>query len=387
MQDINMVKSHKFIVVGEEHYNPLGVIRSLGEKKIKPIAIILKTQNKYQARVASLSKYISKLIIVDTYNDVPDILLSQYSNENVKPFVIACDDICVGIIDAKYDELKKYFYIENCGKQGNIDYYNKKIILNEVAKRHGMKVARTWALDNGIPDDIIFPVITKPFESYDGWKQDYYICKNEEDLKVALEKVKGKVFLQQYIKKVNELDINGIAINHGTDVFISIAVTYTYLLPDYYSMEMIVKNFDDLELEKKVNGVLKETEYEGIFCMEFLIDEHGDYWFLEINFRNSTWSWASTRLGMNLPYLWAESTISGSISRGVYKKIPDNYMALAEIPDFEQRVRKRKMLSFRQWLLKVKKADCLYFYDKDDMKPYFSVWCKKITNLLIKSIN
>ena len=103
-------------------------------------------------------------------------------------------------------------------------------------------------------------------------------------------------------------------------LFISIAVTYTYLLPDYYSMEMIVKNFDDLELEKKVNGVLKETEYEGILCMEFLIDEHGDYWFLEINFRNSTWSWASTRLGMNLPYLWAESTISGSISRDVYKK-------------------------------------------------------------------
>ena len=62
-------------------------------------------------------------------------------------------------------------------------------------------------------------------------------------------------------------------------------------------------------------------------------------------------------------------------------------MALAEIPDFEQRVRKRKMLSFRQWLLRVKKADCLYFYDKDDMKPYFSVWCKKITSLLIKSIN
>lgn len=34
--------NHKFIVFSEEHYNPLGVIRSLGEEGIKPIGIIIK---------------------------------------------------------------------------------------------------------------------------------------------------------------------------------------------------------------------------------------------------------------------------------------------------------------------------------------------------------
>lgn len=37
---LNELKEHLFIVVGEEHYTPLGVIRSLGENGIEPVAII-----------------------------------------------------------------------------------------------------------------------------------------------------------------------------------------------------------------------------------------------------------------------------------------------------------------------------------------------------------
>ena len=38
----NNINGHKIIVVGEEHYTPLGVIRSLGEEGIAPIAYIKK---------------------------------------------------------------------------------------------------------------------------------------------------------------------------------------------------------------------------------------------------------------------------------------------------------------------------------------------------------
>ena len=37
----NMVTNHKCIVFAEEHYNPLGVIRSLGENGIKSIGIFI----------------------------------------------------------------------------------------------------------------------------------------------------------------------------------------------------------------------------------------------------------------------------------------------------------------------------------------------------------
>lgn len=38
----NELLNHEFIVIGYEHYNPLGVIRSLGENNIKPYLIITK---------------------------------------------------------------------------------------------------------------------------------------------------------------------------------------------------------------------------------------------------------------------------------------------------------------------------------------------------------
>lgn len=35
------LKKHKFITFSEDHYNPLGVLRSLGEMGLQPIAILI----------------------------------------------------------------------------------------------------------------------------------------------------------------------------------------------------------------------------------------------------------------------------------------------------------------------------------------------------------
>ena len=36
------IRNYTHIVFGFEHYNPLGIVRSLGEKGIRPIGIIIK---------------------------------------------------------------------------------------------------------------------------------------------------------------------------------------------------------------------------------------------------------------------------------------------------------------------------------------------------------
>ena len=56
----NMVTNHKCIVFAEEHYNPLGVIRSLGESGIKSIGIFINSKEK----LASKSKYLQKVYYV-----------------------------------------------------------------------------------------------------------------------------------------------------------------------------------------------------------------------------------------------------------------------------------------------------------------------------------
>lgn len=379
------IKKHTFIVMGEEHYTPLGAIRSLGEEGIFPVAIILRSKG---PRVASLSKYISKLHMVDTYEEGCEILLKEYGKTTPKPFVIPCDDIVTGCVDRRYDEMKDHFFISNAGKNGRIEEFLDKKRSNQLAAQYGIHVAKTWdIIGGGVPEDIIYPVITKPAQSYKGWKQDYYVCNNLSELTEALRKTNGRnIFLQQYIQKTNELCIDGISVNKGQDLFISIASSYTYILPDYYSMEMIVRNFDNQNLQESLQKMFQEIGYEGIFCVEFMIDQNDELWFLEINFRNSGWSYASTAVHMNLPLLWAEGMLLGSIPDNAYKPIPDGFKAMAEISDFEQRVRKHKMIRFREWFREVKSCDCLYVYNKNDNKPFYSIWRYKLFHVIFTKI-
>ena len=64
---------HTFIVFGAEHYNPLGVIRSLGEAGIKSVAIIIR--EKYC--LTSKSKYLENVYYVENHKQGLQILLEN----------------------------------------------------------------------------------------------------------------------------------------------------------------------------------------------------------------------------------------------------------------------------------------------------------------------
>lgn len=86
-----------------------------------------------------------------------------------------------------------------------------------------------------------------------------------------------------------------------------------YALPDNYSAEMIVSNYSEIpyfeETKKALAGMLQEIGYDGIFAVEFMVDADETLWYLEINFRSSTWNYAATKLVMNLPILWANAQL------------------------------------------------------------------------------
>ena len=96
--------------------------------------------------------------------------------------------------------------------------------------------------------------------------------------------------------------------------------------------------FTDKKMKQALTGMLSEIGFEGIFSIEFLIDEDGTYYFTEINFRNSTWSYIAAKLGMPIPVLWAEAMLSGEISEGWYRPVPDHYTAMVEPIDYAKRV-------------------------------------------------
>lgn len=366
-----MWKDHLCIVMAIEHYNPLGQIRSLGEAGVKPVYIAIKGR----AKIASVSKYISKCHYVDTVEEGYDILMKEYGSvaaeTGKKPFLFSSDDKGVGFLDLNYDELKDKFTFFNAGKQGRINEFMDKHNILELAKKHGLNVLENRVCKRGeIPEGLEYPVITKSISpNVGGWKSDVHICHSEKELEEAYRSIEAPtVLVQKYIEKQNEYCMEGFSANKGNDVLIAIVSTYNYLLPDYYSPYMTVRNMTNDYIKNSLKGMFAEIGFEGVFEVEFLIDQDGTYYFGEINFRNSTWSYAATKAGMPLPVLWAQTQEQGFMTQNADKEF-EPFTAMVEPIDYAKRVKTGK-IDLAEWMKDFKEAKCGYYYSPDDLEPW-----------------
>lgn len=366
-----MLKEHKFIVFALDHYNPLGMIRTLGEQGINPIFIAVK----HRVDLGVKSKYVSKVHKVQSVEEGYELLLSEYGNEKIKPFLLTSDDRTTGYLDERYDELKDRFIFFNAGKNNRIAKYMDKDKILQLAKKHGLKVLETRVLNKGeIPNDLEYPIITKSISpNVGGWKSDVHICRNSDELELAYNKISSPlVLVQKYIEKKNEFCLDGFSANKGKDFYVGIASTYKYVIPGYYSPYMDVFNFRNDAMRESLHEMIKEIGFEGVFSIEFLIDKDDNYWFCEINFRNSTWSYASTVAGMPLAYLWAVTMLDGKMPDNAEKIIPEGFTAMVEPVDYGKRM-ELGISSKEEWLKDFKETNCGFYYCKDDIEPFFEM--------------
>ena len=373
------IRNHKHIVFGAEHYNPLGIVRSLGEAGIPSIGIIVKNERK----ITSKSKYLKTIHFVNDIEEGYKVLMNTYGNEDKKPFVYASDDQVTNYMDARYDELKDKFYFYNAGAPGRIAEFQRKDRILELAGNHGLNYLKTIVVDKGdIPDNLEYPVITKAIIStFDNWKGDMIICNNEEELRKAYQKIRSeKILIQKYIHKKNELCLEGFSVAQGTKSVVTIASSYNYLLEDSYSPYMTVNNLNNDDLREKLSSMFADVGFEGIFEVEFLVDQNDRLYFLEINFRNSTWSYASTIAGMNLPVSWAEGMVDSTFADKALKHIEKPFTAMVEFDDHRNRV-KTKQISEREWYKDFKAAKCKYYCASKDYKPVISVIFNKVARI------
>ncbi len=372
----NSYNGHLVIVFALEHYNPLGHIRSLGENGINPIYISVKRKGP----VACLSKYISICHHVDTVEEGYRLLISKYGDYDTehRPYVIFSDDKSIGFFDLHFDAIKDRFIFFHAGKQGRINEFMDKQRILEIAKKHGFKVLDSWVVKLGeIPKGIEYPVITKDISPNSGsWKSDVFICENEEELKKAFANISSPVVqIQKFIDKKNEYAIEGFTINKGSHMLIGSTLTWKYLVKGYYSSYHDVTMMRDLEMRKKLNSLFAEIGFEGIFEVEFLIDQDDTYYFLEVNFRASAWNYSSAVAGMPLAYLWVQSMENGFIAKDAEKEFED-FTDMSEVIDFGKRV-EGGMVSLPEWLRDFKEAKGTYYYNKNDMAPFeylFTHW-------------
>ncbi len=360
------IYKHKHICLVGDHYNPLAIIRSLGEEGIKPIVLLCSPN----PQLVLHSKYIGELHVFDTNEEGIEFLIKNYSNEPLKPFIYNGSDDTGLIIDKHYEILKDKFFFSNA--EGSLDAVQNKYQITKIAERCGVRIPKEEMLKVGdLPTSLKYPLFTKAITSAKGgtWKDQAFICKDEAQLLNAYKHIKEeKILVQEFIEKKDELCIDGISINGGEQVYMPYGCGYYRFIPGSYGNYMKFTPFLDEELTEKIKYIIRESKYTGIFCIEFMVGQDDQLYFLEVNFRHSGWGYAFTYGGFNLPFRWAMSSINNSLYLDDFKHLKE-FDAMSEFADFGDCMSYHK-IGFTKWLSDFYNCDCKLIYNLKDPKPF-----------------
>ena len=355
-------------VIGGCHHNTLGVIRSLGEKGLRPNVII---ESKEQRPYIGYSRYIKKKWVVQDELKVLDVLTREASTYSEKPVVIACADNLSSLLDMHHDYLSNFYLLPGSEEQGQITRLMDKEVMSELADEVGLLVPRSLATDTCVDEDIDVPLpwIIKPLISKNGTKTDIERIYSLDEWAEYKQHHQARVQVQQLIEKEYEYQLIGLSIDAGNEVVIPgvshVIRPQSNTNTGFLRYESLSDRYtESVEYSKKF---LKQTGYSGLFSIEFLRGIDGKDYFMEINFRNDGNSICVTAAGVNLPYMWYLSHTGADWKQE--KKIKSVFV-MPEFDDF--RLMLHGNMSVWQWLKDVRKTDRFMEYDRMDPKPF---WC------------
>lgn len=366
---------NRIIIFGSNNLNSLGIVRSLGEKHIKPICVLLSLNHGYVFD----SRYPSSCVFADSIKEGLDYIVKNYGSEKVKPIILPCEDRTSSYVDLHYDELKDRFYIHNAKENGRITYFMDKVNIGKLAEKHGFKIPKYWLYSKEENDisQVEYPCFVKADMSLNGFKKAEKVCYDRDELQAFVEcNDFQKLVIQEYVDKADELCCQGFSINGGEEIYIPFHETFLQFTKEAFGGYVILKPNADRERDEKINAILREIGYTGMFSAEFLIDKKGNYYFTEINLRNDGFAYFVTTGGANLPYLFCRSLINGHIDTSDVV-LRDKVIGLNEFYYLRQTVRARKESIFG-FIWKYIKADSCLLSNKKDNAPLFGYLKKYI---------
>jgi len=328
MEKIDVLKKHKFIILGDGHFNTLGMVRSLGEVGIRPDVVLVG-----HSGLVSSSKYIQNLHVANSIEEGLEHIILVYSQEEKKSFLLTGSDKIISVIDHNYNRLVDKFYFFNAGKKGRINWLLSKKEQNLLAESCGFNVPVFEEVRIGDePKKVTYPLITKAIDStVENWKGQVFVCHDKKELEDAYSQMKGeRILLQQYIDKKNETGFDALTVNGGEETYLPLQLTYYNVTKTSFGNSIYFFQPRDEELCGKIKNLMKKTQYCGIFSIDLLIGKDEKIYFLEVNFRNSAWSYPSTCAGVNLPILWAQSVLNNCLDVGQVRIKEMPFSAIAD---------------------------------------------------------
>ena len=348
-------------IIGGDHYNTLGVVRSLGEKGILSHVLIQGGSNK---SFVLKSKYVKEGLVCEDDKGLLCQLLRVTWDE--KPVLFCCSDRALEFVVSHYEELVGLYILPVCKNYRLTVSLLEKSFITEYASHHGVSVPLSWTAKNReIPEGIVYPVITKSLTSLGGSKSDMVVCNNKDELVTVFNDHHCLDYqIQQYIDYEKEISILGCVTPDGQVVFSGcIDKLRTCMIGTSSFAVMVDNSLLGKEIEP-LERMLKASGYTGLFSAEYLLKD-GKYFFLEVNFRNDGNTYVATSAGINLPYIWYSSCCGCNVemSKGNF---PCYFML--DIEDFMAR-RKNGVL-FCQWNKDRKRVNAFLVFNKKDPKPF-----------------
>lgn len=366
------------VVVGDDHQNTLGVIRSLGESGFCVKTVIFSDGS---FCTTSHSKYIDEVFLIQRPQLI-DTLICLGDTLGRKTPLIPCGDDIAAAVDRHHELLSERYYLPSAGAPGSMAGKMNKMAMLEIARASGLNVPEWRSLEREdfqqldmLCGGLRFPCILKPVELMPGGTFEFRILQTMQELRGSMDYIIGNcrsIIVQEYIQKTREYGVNACRLyRSGETVFGGIiekkrfsqsslgSTTAGTILPDEHGLCDAARRF------------VEYIDYRGIFDMEFITDGK-DFYFVEMNFRNGGYGYACTKAGRNFPAIWAMEAAGMNVEKELEGPVRKTFF-INESADL-QNVRAGNTTIFT-WFADVLRAKAHMYINRRDMMPLL----KKIT--------
>lgn len=307
--------ANKAVVLGTNYYIGLGIIRTLGYEGVDTIAVDYTDKDLY----GSKSKYLGSHVMAPDFKNHKEEYLKKLiqigMGEKEKPVLFPSADPYAEFIDENLEELKKYYLIP-MEEQGLWTRVMKKETLNDMARENGVLVPETIMPDeenlySRVETELGYPCIVKPTDSpafVSVFRRKIFFCKDEEELKTALQRAKEEnleVFVQRIIPGFDDH-------MHTFDYYVDRSGKVTHWMtcrklrqfPINFGASVYTEQVHVPELAEIGIPFVEKIGYRGFGEIEFKKDaKTGRFYLIEINTRTTTLNELLYRAGINFPYV------------------------------------------------------------------------------------
>lgn len=377
--------NNKILIVGTDHHNTLGLVESLGQKGIKPYVIL---RIGHKADWVLKSRYVEKGWILFSDEALIQTMLDVFQDTENKTIVLASSDRLAAFLDRNHETLSPYFILPTVKQAGTLEEWMKKSTMKELATKVGLQTPKTWMIHgNIIPNDIVYPCITKAVSSAVGSKEDMLVCRSEKELKYFLQSQAhcDAIQVSRFIDKAFEFQFLGCSLGYGEEIVISgrTHVDRPNGIDNTFFLRFDKTEPEFKETEDKVREFIRQTGYSGTFSVEFLKGKDGVDYFTEMNFRNDGNAVCQTAAGINIPYIYYLYHSGGDYKKELEQSTVKTIWLMPEL--FYLQFFFQREFGLKEWWSNMKKANCYTTYFKEDKKPFFAFLKYLAKSMIIKN--